>query len=235
VRIATDDGGRSAADLTARARIRDAAILCFAEQGFDAPFRTIAARAGVSPGLITHHFGAKAALRAECDADVLARYHALKNEAMDDPSGYLVGRLAQPGDAAVLLVYMLRAIGAGGQPARDFLESLIDHVREIMADSVASGLARPSRDEEARVRYMTYQTMGAMLVQFLVSPGLTPDEFVASVHLDQRDQILPILELYTEGLLADRRMLDDYLLYVGDPPGEAASADAASPSPSPAA
>jgi hypothetical protein len=130
---------------------------------------------------------------------------------------------------------MLRAIGAGGQPARDFLESLIDHVREIMADSVASGLARPSRDEEARVRYMTYQTMGAMLVQFLVSPGLTPDEFVASVHLDQRDQILPILELYTEGLLADRRMLDDYLLYVGDPPGEAASADAASPSPSPAA
>ena len=217
MRIAAQDE-RSASDLTARARIRDAAIACFAEQGFEASFRTIAARAGVSPGLITHHFGSKAALRAECDADVLARYHALKSEALDDPSGYLVGRLAQPGDAAVVLVYLLRAIHAGGRPARDFLESLMDHARAIMAESVASGLVRPSRDEEARTRYLTYQTMGAMLVQFLVNPGLTPDEFVASVHLSEQNQILPILELYTEGFLADRRMLDEYLVYVGDPP-----------------
>lgn len=228
MRITADALGRSLADLTARARIRDAAIHCFAEQGFDSSFRTIAARAGVSPGLITHHFGTKTELRAECDADVLQRYHALKTEAIGDPSGYLVERLAQPGDAAVLLVYMLRAIGSGGQSARDFLESLVDHVRAIMAESVASGLAKPSRDEEARVRYMTYQTMGAMLVQFLTSPGLTPDEFVESLRTGAQDQILPILELYTEGLLADRRMLDDYLLYVGDPPGQAADADAAS-------
>jgi AcrR family transcriptional regulator len=218
VRIAPERSERSASDLTARARIRDAAIACFAEQGFEASFRTIAARAGVSPGLITHHFGAKSALRAECDAGVLQRYHTLKSEAMDDPSGYLVDRLAQPGDAAVVLAYILRAIHAGGRPARDFLESLVDHARAIMAESVASGLVRPSRDEEARTRYLTYQTMGAMLVQFLVNPGLTPDEFVASVHLSEQGQILPILELYTEGFLADRRMLDDYLMYVGDPP-----------------
>jgi AcrR family transcriptional regulator len=224
VRIATSLDERSASDLTARARIRDVAIECFAEGGFDASFRTIAARAGVSPGLITHHFGSKAALRAECDAEVLQRYHALKSEAMGDPSGYLVERLARPGDAAVVLVYMLRAIHAGGRPARDFLESLVDHARGIMAESVASGLARPSRDEEARTRYLTYQTMGAMLVQFLVAPGLTPDEFVASVRREQQGQILPTLELYTEGLLADRRMLDDYLMYVGDPPGATAGA-----------
>ena len=218
MRTASEPVDRSASDLTARARIRDAAIACFAETGFDTPFRTIAGRAGVSPGLITHHFGSKAALRAECDADVLARYHTLKSEALDDPRGYLVGRLAQPGDAAVILVYMLRAIHAGGRPARDFLESLVDHARAIMAESVASGLVRPSRDEEARTRYLTYQTMGAMLVQFLVNPGLTPDEFVATVHRSEQDQILPILELYTEGFLADRRMLDEYLVYVGDPP-----------------
>lgn len=216
---------RSLADLTARARIRDEAITCFGEEGFDASFRTIAARVGVSPGLITHHFGSKTALRAECDAEVLRRYHALKSEALDDPGGYLVERLARPGDAAVVLVYMLRAIHAGGQPARDFLESLVDQARAIMAESVTSGLVRPSRDEEARTRYLTYQTMGALLVEFLVKPGLTPDEFVAAVRFDQRGQILPILELYTEGLLADRRMLDDYLVYVGDPPGTTAGAD----------
>jgi AcrR family transcriptional regulator len=226
VRIAAEQDGRSASDLTARARIRDAAIACFAEQGFGASFRTIAARAGVSAGLITHHFGAKAALRAECDADVLRRYHTLKREAMGDPSGTLVEWLARPGDAAVVLVYMLRAIHAGGRPARDFLENLVDHARVIMAESVACGFVRPSRDEEARTRYLTYQGMGAMLVQFLVDPDRTPDAFVASVRQQEQGQILPSLELYTEGLLSDRRMLDDYLMYVGDPPAGTADADA---------
>ena len=28
----------------------------------------------------------------------------------------------------------------------------------------------------------------------------------------------PMLELFTQGFLSSRRMLDDYLLYVGDPP-----------------
>lgn len=230
MRIATSEE-RSLADLTARARIRDAATACFAESGFDTPFRTIAARAGVSPGLITHHFGSKAVLRAECDAEVLRRYHALKSEAIGDPSGYLMERLTRPGDAAVVTVYILRAIHAGGPAAREFFESLVDHAREVMAESAAAGLVRPSRDEEARLRYLTAQSMGAMLVQFLLHPGASPDEFVRSFRDRERGHVLPILELYTEGLFVDRRMLDDYLMYVGDPPGEAvpAGADAADP------
>ena len=212
---------RSVADLTARARIRDAAISCFAEAGFETSFRTIAARAGVSPGLITHHFGAKAALRAECDAEVFRRYHALKSAVVDEPGGALLARLAQPGDAAVVTAYMLRALHAGGAPAREFFESLVEHVRQVMAESIEAGLVRPSRDEEARARYMTAHSMGALLVQFLLEPDMTPDEFVASVTSQERGHVLPILELYTEGLFVDRRMLDDYLLYVGDPPGAA--------------
>ena len=212
------DAGRSAADLTARARIRDAAIVSFAEAGFETSFRAIAARADVSPGLITHHFGAKAVLRAECDNEVFRRYHALKSQAIEDAGGDLLAQLARPGDAAVVTVYMLRALQAGGAPARAFFESLVDHVRQVVAESVAAGIVRPSRDEEARARYLTAQTMGAMLVQLLLRPGLTPDEFVATVLGLQRGQVLPILELYTEGTFTDRRMLDEYLLYVGDPP-----------------
>ncbi|WP_024288510.1 TetR/AcrR family transcriptional regulator [Cellulomonas sp. KRMCY2] len=225
MRIATLPDGRSMSDLTARARLRDAAIESFAEAGFDTPYRAIAARAGVSPGLITHHFGSKAALRAECDAEVLRRYHALKTEAIGDPSGYLMERLAVPGAAATILVYLLRAIHAGGQPARDFLDSLVDHARVIMAESVASGLARPSRDEEARLRYLTYQTMGAMLVQFLTAPDPAPDAFVASLRASRQDAILPILELYTEGLFTGPTMLDDYLRYLWEPPDDQARAE----------
>jgi AcrR family transcriptional regulator len=216
MRIAADAERLSPSDFTARARIRDVAIECFAEEGFGASMRTIAARAGVSLGLITHHFGSKAALRTSCDAEVLRRYHALKSEGIVDPSTSLIESLTSPGLASAILVYMLRVIHAGGQPARDFLDSLIDHGRAIMAESVASGLTRASRDEEARLRYLTYQSMGAMLVQFLTAPELTPDEFVTSLRVGRRDTILPILELYTEGLLTSRAMLDDYLLHLWD-------------------
>jgi AcrR family transcriptional regulator len=219
MRTAVGAGGPSASDLTARARIRDEAIECFAEEGFGASMRTIAARADVSLGLITHHFGSKAAMRSECDDEVLRRYHALKTEAITDPSASLIETLTSPNVASTITVYMLRAIHAGGQPARNFLETLIEHARVLMAESVESGLTRPSRDEEARLRYLTYQSMGAMLVQFLTSPELTPDEFVASLRDGQRDTILPILELYSEGLLTNHKMLDDYLRYLGEPPG----------------
>jgi hypothetical protein len=73
-----------------------------------------------------------------------------------------------------------------------------------------------NRSFKARLRYLTNQSIGAMLVQFLTVPELTPDEFVASLRNGQRDTILPILELYTEALLTSHKVLEDY---VREPPG----------------
>ncbi|AFM20662.1 transcriptional regulator (plasmid) [Mycolicibacterium chubuense NBB4] len=59
-------------DLTARARIRDAALRHFADRGAEATtVRAVAKEAGVTPGLICHHFGSKRGLREACDAYVL--------------------------------------------------------------------------------------------------------------------------------------------------------------------
>jgi AcrR family transcriptional regulator len=211
VRIARDD------DLTARARIRDAAIECFASEGFGASFRTIAAHAGVSPGLITHHFGSKGALRDECDAEVLRRYRELKSEAVDHASAYLLKHLSDPGGSPTVLIYLVRAVHAGGPAARNVLDRLMDDARALMRQGVENGLIRASRDEEARLRYLTYQTMGALLVQFLTAEPTSPAEFVASMRERDRELILPILELGTEGYLADRSMLDDYVRDVWEP------------------
>lgn len=210
--------GLPESDLTARARIREAAIACFAEDGFQAPFRTIAERAGVSPGLITHHFGSKAELRAECDGEVFRRYRELKADGLADPSGALLAGLTSPGVTASLIVYLIRAVHAGGRPAQEFMEHLIDSTRDVMAKSVETGLLRPSRDEEARLRYLTYQAMGGLLIQFLTMPGATPEEFVRATRFGQTEQILPTLEVFTEGLFTTRKMLDDYLNFVVDPP-----------------
>ncbi len=219
VRTVKASEGLPESDLTARSRLRDAAIECFAEEGFEASFRTIAERAGVSPGLITHHFGSKAVLRAECDVEVLRRYRKLKAEGLADPSGSLLAGLTSSGVTASLVVYLLRAINAGGRPAQEFLEHLIDNTREVMTVSVETGLVRPSRDEEARLRYLTNQAMGSLLIQFLTMPGATPEEFVRATRSGQPNQILPMLELFTEGLFTTRKMLDDYLDFVVDPPG----------------
>jgi AcrR family transcriptional regulator len=235
VRIAADDvQDRQISDLTARARIRDAAVACFAQDGFDTPFRTIAARAAVSPGLITHHFRSKAALRAECDAEVLRQYRALKAAEVAEPTNALLARLSSPGQSATLLVYLLRAIHSGGEGARAFLEHLIDDMRPVMAQAVDAGLVRPSRDEEARLRYLTHQSMGALLVLFLTTPDATPERFVASLHEGDHETVLPMLELFTEGFLADRGPLEAHIgrLHApGDPAGHTGGSTATATGP----
>src|SRR5262245_49303938 len=93
---------RADEDLTAKARIRDAALRLFAEQGFEATtVRGIAAAAGVSSGLVRHHFGSKEALRDACDAHALDHALAVKEEAV------VAGRLADPAFMAAVYPSML--------------------------------------------------------------------------------------------------------------------------------
>jgi len=61
-------------DLNARAKIREAALGLFAASGFGVSLRAIAEEAGVSAGLVVHHFGSKDGLRAAVDDSVLALF-----------------------------------------------------------------------------------------------------------------------------------------------------------------
>ena len=67
---------RSSDDLTTSARIRDAAIAQFGAHGFNTGVRAIATAAGVSPGLVIHHFGSKDGLRKACDEYESMEWHA---------------------------------------------------------------------------------------------------------------------------------------------------------------
>lgn len=70
-----DAADRPPEDLTARARIRDAALAQFAEHGTKgATMRGIADAAGVSLGLVQHHFRSKDALRKACDDAVVEAF-----------------------------------------------------------------------------------------------------------------------------------------------------------------
>lgn len=207
----TGVGAPPASDLTARAQIRHAAIECFAQSGFRASFRDISTRAGVSPALITHHFGSKAALREECDLEVLRRYHTMKTDAIPQVGNAfaaLVGDVTH--DQAVVTVYILRVLEAGGSAAEDFLAHLGDQVGAVLRAYEDAGLVRPSSDEGARARFLARTMIGSVLVAFLTTEGETPEDFVATLLAPSGDFTMPLLELCTEGLLTSTSMLDQY-------------------------
>ncbi|WP_166844574.1 TetR/AcrR family transcriptional regulator [Isoptericola sp. BMS4] len=225
-------GGGVADDRTTRARIRDAAVRRFASVGFGASVRTIAADAGVSPALVIHHFGSKEKLHVACDEHVLAWIAEAKRANMGKAAGgQLLEVLAQADEMAPLVGYVLRSVQAGGAVGRSFVEHMVEDAVKYTSEAVEQGLARPSLDEEARVRYLVYSSLGSLLMAMTFDPPDDPQDTTAVMRRFMGDMYLPMLELFTQGFLTTRRMLDDYLLYVGDPPtgGARADADGATP------
>jgi AcrR family transcriptional regulator len=210
---------RSSDDITARARLRDAAIECFALRGFGASVREISARAGVSPGLIRHHFGTKDALRAECDAEVLRRYRDLKVEGIRMSPTQTMATLSQLDDFAPMFVYILRSVRDGGPAGREFVEGMIAEAVIFSEDAVREGLLKPSRDPAARARYLVTSALGGLLVQLTLMPDLELGDIGQTVRRLTESITLPTIELFTEGVLVDRSVLDEYLAHSPGPPG----------------
>jgi AcrR family transcriptional regulator len=190
------------ADLTARARIRDAAITHFAEHGFTrANLRAIAGTAGVSSGLVVHHFGSKERLREACDEHVLGvlvrrardvesdRRQDLFREYLADPEGYRLH-----------LRYMARAIQDDTPAAGRFVDTLVEESEAILRAGIEEGSMRPSSDPRALavltvLTSITTLTMAPPFARALGQPEFGPDTL--------RRLALPTLELYTYGLYAD--------------------------------
>src|ERR1700757_5201146 len=103
------------ADLTAAARIRDAAIEQFGEHGFGVGLRAIAEAAGVSAALVIHHFGSKEGLRKACDDFVVEEIRSSKSETIQstDPATWFAA-LAEIEEFAPLTAYLVRSMQAGG-------------------------------------------------------------------------------------------------------------------------
>ncbi|TSE01909.1 TetR/AcrR family transcriptional regulator [Skermania sp. ID1734] len=206
--------GRAAdGDLTTRARIRDAAIEVFGERGFATGVRAIATAAGVSPGLVNHHFGSKDGLRAECDAYVLESIRAAKSESLRNPTpAGLLAALADIEGFAPVVAYVVRSLQTGGALAVSLFEQMVANAEQYLAEGVEAGTLRPSRDATARARYLA-TTGGGGLLLFLQlradSGGRIDYRKALREYADQ--MMLPALEIHTEGLLTDSMMLDTLL------------------------
>ena len=208
------------ADPTTRERIRDAAILRFARDGFGASIRSIATDAGVSPALVIHHFGSKDELHAECDEKVLAEIRATKNGSIDELAAgeSILHRFASAEEYAPMLGYVLRSVQDGGPVGRTFIEQMIEDSVGYTKHGVEAGLVKPSQDEPARARYLVLSALGMLMLELTLNPPKDPADLGAIVRDFMTTSYFPMIELYTQGFFTNRRMLDEYMLYVPDPP-----------------
>lgn len=217
----TDRGEQRTA--ATRAAIRDAAIARFAVGGFDVGLRAIADDAGVSPALILHHFGSKDGLRAVCDSHVLAVTHEHKQAAVQAETGpgSAFASMAMLDELAPIVGYALQSIQAGGETARTFFDSFVEDAESWVTEGVASGVIKPSRDEGARIRYLTLSGFAALLLDMRLNPPADPTDLPGAIRGYLGRYGLASIELFCQGLYTDHRMLDAYLMYVTDPPPQA--------------
>jgi TetR/AcrR family transcriptional regulator, regulator of cefoperazone and chloramphenicol sensitivity len=168
-------------DLTARARIRDAALRLFAERGIDgASIRDIAKAAGVSGGLVRHHFGSKEGLRDACDAYALDRLMRIKEQAVLD------GQLANPGflpatHPTILLLY--RYLARGMVDGSKAAASMFDDMVELAEQWLARHEPGHSQDPRAYAAVLVAMQTGLLTLHEHLSRALGMDILAPEGHL----------------------------------------------------
>ena len=194
-------------DRTARAVIRDEALRLFAEDGPDAvSVRQIAAAAGVSPGLVIHHFGSKNGLREAVDAHVLAMFGAMLGELttgdLYDPgaAGSLaeaVARYLPPGSPVP--GYLRRLLLAGGDPGRELFRRLYQGSRAALDAMSEAGLAARGADPAVRAAILMSNDLAVLLLRDQLAEVLGEDPLSAAGIARWGREMLAI---YAAGLMA---------------------------------
>jgi TetR/AcrR family transcriptional regulator, regulator of cefoperazone and chloramphenicol sensitivity len=168
-------------DLTARTRIREAALAVIAERGVHAAtLRLIAARGGVSAGLVSHYYGSKQAVVDEVSAWVLkVLRQSVDLPGSGSPADDAQARLAAFGHllretphlAGFLRRMLLDARSDGVAWFREAIRTGADDLRA----RERAGEARPSRDVEMESAFLIVLTLAPLILQPLLEQALDVD------------------------------------------------------------
>lgn len=194
-------------DLTARARIRDAAIAAFGRDGFDSvSLRTIAADAGVSAALIVHHFGDKSALRAICDEYVVSIFTDENHELIDAPTADRIRTALHDIDRYGPYIDYLARMLVDGSPAADRLfDSILAGTRYVLDDQRDAGLLEPTSDPEMTALLIALMGLAPVVMRTQITRALGQDQLSPA---GLRRTTVPMMELLTHGLYSTGAFLD---------------------------
>lgn len=196
----------NASDVTARARIRDAAIALIAEHGLrGTTIKAVAQAADVSPALVIHHFGSKDGLRHACDEHVIERLITGRFGVAEAPTAegvsQIIARAAQYGQDGA---YLARLLVEGGAAGNDVFDRLLAITEAQFAAGRESGTIRPTEDPRGLAAAMVVSGLGMLVLRHHLERALGTDPFSAEGNVRLT---LPLLDLYTHGLYTDDALL----------------------------
>ena len=200
------DDGDLVDDRTAKARIRDAAISSIAEHGINGTTaRKVASIAGVSPGLVIHHFGSMEGLRSACDQHVANTIREFKEQAMS--GGPTLDVLAALRDApnGPLMGYLAQVLADDSPAVARLVDDLVGDAEGYIQQGVESGMLRPSEDPRGRAVVLTLWSLGVLVLHQhlrrllgvdLTDPGILSSPAAAAY-------VAPVYEIYGEGIFEE--------------------------------
>lgn len=147
-------------------RILSAAIDEFGRHGVrGTSLKAIAARAGVSPALILHHYGSKDGLRTACDHWVAATMRALKTDAVAQGRGLDPLAVAASYEGHLpMMRYLARTLTDGSPHVNDLLDEMVSDAEEYSATAEEAGLMRRSADPRARAALLMVWSLGGLVL-----------------------------------------------------------------------
>ena len=162
-------------DLTAKARIRNAAFALHAAQGdANTTLREVAQAAGVTHGLVVHHFSNKDGLRRAVQQHMLD----LLRQALDDvPKEGGAAEIGRARDASVArmyaahppyLPYLRRALVDPAQLDTELLDLLADFTLAQVRDLRGAGVATSEAPEQVQALAIVLRELGPRLLEPIV-------------------------------------------------------------------
>jgi TetR/AcrR family transcriptional regulator, regulator of cefoperazone and chloramphenicol sensitivity len=190
-------------DLKAVAVIRQAAMRLFAERGAAAvTVREIAAAAGVSPGLVMHHYGSKDGLKNAVDRHAVAFFEEMIGELarIGEQGGtaslaeLFAGRLERE---PVMVDYVRRLLLDGGEAADALFAKLFESTVAGMRSLAEAGVVRPARDERIRTAFLLANDLSLVLLRRQITQVTGTDPLA-------REGLLrwtaAVIDIYTRGV-----------------------------------
>ena len=159
-------------DLTAKARIRNGALDLFARDGEErTSLRAVAAAAGVTLGLVQHHFKTKAGLRRAVD-QLVVDYFAQTVASV--PTDGTPEEVASARDEAVrrmlednppVVDYLRRVLLEPSDNQFQLLDAIVDFTRSEIDMLRDAGLASKKRPESHQIVTVLVRQFGELLLQ----------------------------------------------------------------------
>jgi hypothetical protein len=108
-----------------------------------------------------------------------------------------------------MTAYLVRSMQSGSELAKSFWQRMIDNAEQYLEEGVRAGTLKPSRDPKARAKFLGMINGGGLLLYLQMHDN--PGDLRAVLRDYGEEMMLPALELFSNGLMADSTMYDAFL------------------------